>query len=94
MPGGSARACALPAPAFRETHTERTFFCRFGQKKRDLRSAPTKLTLGEGKPGGTEMLKTIVLGSCVSVQGLLVRALPDGKVVVQVGAQIFAGRPV
>jgi hypothetical protein len=40
------------------------------------------------------MLKTIVLGSCVSVQGLLVRALPDGKVVVQVGAQLFAGRPV
>ncbi len=61
---------------------------------RDLRSALTKLMIGEGETGGTEMLKTIILGSCVSVQGLLVRALPDGKVVVQVGAQLFAGRPV
>lgn len=40
------------------------------------------------------MLRTIVLGSCVSVQGTFVRALPDGRIVVRVGAKTFAGRPV
>ena len=40
------------------------------------------------------MLRTIVLGSCVSVQGTFVRALPDGRIVVRVGGKTFAGRPV
>ena len=40
------------------------------------------------------MLKTIVIGSCVSVQGLFVRRLDNGKVVVRVGARDFAGLPV
>lgn len=40
------------------------------------------------------MIKTIVLGSCVSVQGAFVRTLPNGKVVVQVGKRLFEGMPV
>ena len=40
------------------------------------------------------MLKTIVLGSCVSVQGVLEKKLPDGRVTVRVGNRIFTGNPV
>ena len=40
------------------------------------------------------MLKTITLGTCVSVQGIFVRALPNGKVEVRVGQQLFTGSPV
>lgn len=40
------------------------------------------------------MLKTITLGTCVSVQGTFVRALPNGKVEVRVGQQLFTGSPV
>jgi len=40
------------------------------------------------------MLKTITVGSCVSVQGTYVRTMPDGRVEVRVGEQIFRGTPV
>ncbi|WP_281070694.1 hypothetical protein [Oceaniglobus trochenteri] len=40
------------------------------------------------------MVKTITIGSCVSVQGLLVRSLEDGRVVIQVGPTQYAGQPV
>lgn len=40
------------------------------------------------------MLRTITIGSCVSVQGTYVRALPDGKIAVKVGENVYAGRPV
>lgn len=40
------------------------------------------------------MLRTIILGSCVSVQGIYVRTLPDGRVLVRVGSREFAGMPV
>lgn len=40
------------------------------------------------------MLRTIAIGSCVSVQGTFVRALPNGKIVVRVGSTEFVGRPV
>ena len=40
------------------------------------------------------MLHTIMMGSCVSVQGLFVKALPDGRVQVRVGNQLYTGRPV
>ncbi|WP_373354873.1 hypothetical protein [Pseudoroseicyclus sp. CXY001] len=40
------------------------------------------------------MLTTITIGSCVSVQGLLVKQLADGKAVVRVNDQFYAGRPV
>jgi hypothetical protein len=46
------------------------------------------------RSGGAWMLKTILIGSCVSVQGIFVRTLADGRIVVRVGERIFQGRPV
>ncbi len=40
------------------------------------------------------MVKTITLGSYVSVQGMYVRDLADGRMVVRVGEKEFIGRPV
>lgn len=40
------------------------------------------------------MIQTIVLGTCVSVQGLFVQRRPDGRVVVRVGDRLFEGHPV
>ena len=40
------------------------------------------------------MLRTITVGSCVSIQGTYVRTLPDGRIVVRVGKDLFEGRPV
>ena len=44
--------------------------------------------------GGFDMLRTITVGSCVSVQGTFVRALPDGRIAVRVGNTVYAGHPV
>ncbi|MDU8927873.1 hypothetical protein RXV86_10810 [Alisedimentitalea sp. MJ-SS2] len=40
------------------------------------------------------MLHTIMMGSCVSVQGLFVKLLPDGRMQVRVGDRLFVGKPV
>jgi len=40
------------------------------------------------------MLRTIVLGSCVSVQGLFVQNLPGGRILVRVGERLYAGMPI
>lgn len=40
------------------------------------------------------MIKTIEIGSCVLIQGLLVRDMANGQVAVRVGEQTFIGRPV
>lgn len=40
------------------------------------------------------MVRTITLGSCVSVQGVVVRELADGRVIVRVGDREFTGWPV
>ena len=40
------------------------------------------------------MLRTIILGSCVSVQGTFVRKLTNGKVLVRVGKRLYEGMPV
>ncbi|MDT8857678.1 hypothetical protein RNZ50_22050 [Paracoccaceae bacterium Fryx2] len=40
------------------------------------------------------MLRTITLGSCVSVQGVVVGQLADGKLLVRVDEKTFAGYPV
>ncbi|ETX27795.1 hypothetical protein [Roseivivax isoporae] len=40
------------------------------------------------------MLRTIILGSCVSVQGILERTLPDGRIAIRVGKKLFVGLPV
>ena len=40
------------------------------------------------------MLRTITIGTCVSIQGLFVRSFPDGHIAVRVGSMIFKGTPV
>lgn len=40
------------------------------------------------------MVKTITIGTCISVQGTFIKALKNGKVVVQVGQRLFEGEPV
>ncbi len=40
------------------------------------------------------MLKTILMGSRVYVQGTFVRRLDNGKIIVRVGKRLFAGFPV
>jgi hypothetical protein len=40
------------------------------------------------------MLGTITLGSCVSVQGLIVGQLVDGKIMVRVDEKTYVGYPV
>jgi hypothetical protein len=40
------------------------------------------------------MLRTITLGTCVSIQGLFVKAFPDGTIAVRDGKTIYKGLPV
>ena len=40
------------------------------------------------------MLRTIAVGSCVSVQGILVGQLADGKIMVRVDDKTYVGLPV
>ena len=46
------------------------------------------------KVGGRTMLRTIILGSHIFVQGTFVRATSNGKIVVKVGDRTFEGLPV
>lgn len=40
------------------------------------------------------MIRTITVGSCMSVQGLFVALLADGRIAVSDGQKTYAGRPV
>ncbi len=40
------------------------------------------------------MLRTITIGTTVSVQGVYVRDLPNGQMQVRVGDQTYSGTPV
>jgi hypothetical protein len=40
------------------------------------------------------MLRTITIGTTVSVQGIFVRDMPDGRVSVKVDNDIYTGRPI
>lgn len=40
------------------------------------------------------MLRTILLGSCVSVQGVFERQLENGRILIRVGDRLFEGLPV
>ena len=40
------------------------------------------------------MLRTITIGTTVSVQGIFVRDMPDGRVSVKVDNDIFTGNPI
>jgi hypothetical protein len=44
--------------------------------------------------GGQTVLTTILLGTCVAVQGTFVKKLANGYVTVRVGDQLYTGRPV
>lgn len=39
------------------------------------------------------MIRTILIGSYISVQGLFEQILPNGNIVVRVGKRTFVGRP-
>ncbi len=39
------------------------------------------------------MLRTVTIGSCVSVQGQFVRAFPDGRIEVKLDNKTIVGRP-
>ncbi len=39
------------------------------------------------------MLRTIIIGSCVSVQGLVEKTFPDGRMSVRVGQRVYVGKP-
>ncbi len=40
------------------------------------------------------MYKTIMMGSCIAVQGLFIRAMGNGKIAIRVGSKEFVGFPV
>lgn len=40
------------------------------------------------------MIRTITMGTYVSVQGVFLRSLPDGKIAVKVGKKVYEGKPV
>lgn len=40
------------------------------------------------------MLRTIQIGSCMSVQGQLVRQLDDGRIVISANNRLYQGLPV
>jgi hypothetical protein len=40
------------------------------------------------------VLRTIIIGSCVSVQGIFERQLDNGRILVRVGDRLFEGYPV
>ncbi len=40
------------------------------------------------------MLRTITLGTSISIQGIFVRALEDGRIMIQVDDKSFVGAPV
>jgi hypothetical protein len=40
------------------------------------------------------MIKTITIGSTVSIQGIFVKMLPNKLMQVRVGSRVYTGRPV
>ncbi|WP_195759807.1 hypothetical protein [Paracoccus sp. S-4012] len=40
------------------------------------------------------MIRTITIGTCVSIQGLFERLTPAGTMIVRVGGQTYEGKPV
>ena len=40
------------------------------------------------------MLRTISVGSYISIQGVYVRSLPDGRIVIRDGGKTFCGFPI
>ena len=40
------------------------------------------------------MIRTITIGSCISVQGLFERSTDSGEIVIRVGDKTYQGKPV
>jgi hypothetical protein len=40
------------------------------------------------------MLRTILVGTAISIQGIFVRSLPDGRIVVALDNSTYTGMPV
>lgn len=40
------------------------------------------------------MIRTITIGSCISVQGVFERQEPNGTIIVRVGTKTYQGKPV
>lgn len=40
------------------------------------------------------MIRTITIGSCISIQGLFERMTASGDIVIRVGGKTFQGKPV
>ena len=40
------------------------------------------------------MIRTITIGSCISVQGIFERQVSNGNIVVRVGSATYEGKPV
>ena len=40
------------------------------------------------------MLRTITLGTSISIQGTFVRTMPDGRIAIQVDNTVYSGVPV
>jgi hypothetical protein len=40
------------------------------------------------------MLRTITIGSSISIQGIFVKDMPDGRVAVKVDDTVYSGKPV
>ena len=43
--------------------------------------------------GGSSILRTIFIGTCVAIQGQFVRQLDNGNIVIRVGDQTYEGKP-
>ncbi len=46
------------------------------------------------KPGRIIVYRTIIIGSCVAVQGLFLKSLANGSIAIKVGNQVFEGMPI
>lgn len=40
------------------------------------------------------MLRTITIGTSISIQGMFVQSYPDGKIAVRDGKTVYKGKPV
>lgn len=44
--------------------------------------------------GDRDVIRTITIGSCISVQGIFECAAENGRIVVRVGSKTYEGKPV
>lgn len=49
---------------------------------------------GAVQRGEEQMIRTITVGSCISVQGMFERDMGNGQIAVRVGEQTYIGKPV